>query len=84
MIDDWDAVYAHIAASTGWTWEQVGQLTIPRLNALNKYWKQNPPVHLLVKWFIGYESKDEKPQKSTQDNDAAFAELFSMFPTGQM
>lgn len=42
-------------ASTGWTWDYIGDhLDLPRLAALNKYWRLYPPVHLLVAGYLNY------------------------------
>ncbi len=35
--------------ATGWTWGQVDDLEWPHLLALYRYWKQNPPMHILIK-----------------------------------
>ena len=43
-----------MCASTGYTWDQVGQLTIPRLKALMRYWGEHPPAHILLAAYIGY------------------------------
>ena len=36
-------------------------MTLPRLRAMHAYWLDNPPLHQLVKAFIGY-----KPQKPVE------------------
>lgn len=41
---------------------------MPRLDALQEYWKHNPPVHQLVAGYMGY--KHEEPHSP--------AELFDM------
>lgn len=33
---------------------------MPRLKALNRYWLQHPPVHLLVAAYLGYEPPPEE------------------------
>jgi len=43
-------------------------MTFSRLEAMNRYWDENPPIHLLIKSYMGYESKS-KPM-----NDDASAE----------
>ena len=41
--------------SLGWSWEQAReQLDIPRIRALQAYWRDNPPTHMLVKTYMGY------------------------------
>lgn len=44
---------------TGWTWEQVGRLTLPRLRALYAHWRHHPPTHRLVAAYLGYEAPIE-------------------------
>lgn len=58
-------------ACTGWTWDEVGRLTMPRLKALNRYWKKHPPVHLLVAAYLGYEApaeSDDEPATAADDD----------------
>jgi hypothetical protein len=39
----------------GWTWDYVEDtLTIPRFLALQEYWRDCPPVHLMVAGYLGY------------------------------
>jgi hypothetical protein len=33
-------------------------LTVHRLNIFNAYWKDHPPMHLLVASYLGYENKE--------------------------
>lgn len=41
---DWGELRSQVITHTGWTWEYVGEyLTLPRLQALTKYWSKNPP-----------------------------------------
>lgn len=40
--------------ATGDTWDQIdNDWDIPRLRAMNKYWKDYPPLHILVQSFAG-------------------------------
>lgn len=43
-------------ACTGYTWDEVGKLTIPRLKALKAYWDVHPPLHLMVEAYLGINS----------------------------
>jgi hypothetical protein len=53
-------VFAYVAAATGWTWEYIGEcLTLPRLAALQKHWRDFPPVHIMVAAYAGYKPKAE-------------------------
>jgi hypothetical protein len=48
--------------STGWTWDYIGNnLDLPRLFSLYDYWKINPPSHLLLKAYVGYEHEEKRP-----------------------
>ncbi len=38
-------------------------MTLPRLYELEKYWGENPPLHLMIKQYLGF--------KGTQGEDAA-------------
>ncbi len=68
---DWDELYARIIALTGWTWEYVGRhLTIPRLQALNKFWAQHPsvPSGMVSGWGAApaaFTEKTAKPEYGT-------------------
>lgn len=51
----WDEVYAHISACTGWTPKQIDEdTTIDQIVALNKYYEDHPPIHILVAAYMGY------------------------------
>lgn len=65
-MTQWADLRAHVIACTGWTWGEVGTLTLPRLRALSRYWSQHPPVHLLVAAYLGY-----KPDPADQPEAAA-------------
>ena len=53
-------------------------LTAPRLEALNRYWIVNPPVHLLVKAFTGY--KPPEGQTTETGRPMTVAEFFQRIP----
>lgn len=56
--------------SLGWSWDEAReQLDIPRLNALHAYWRHNPPMHVLLKAYVGY--KPSSPSGLPSDVDAA-------------
>lgn len=38
----------------GFTAAEIDALPFPDWLDLRRYWRKNPPVHLLVKWFVGY------------------------------
>lgn len=49
---------------------------IPRLESLNKYWADHPPVQWMVAAYFGIKPKD-KPNNKTD-----IEQLLSMFPKG--
>jgi len=69
-----------VCASTGYTWDEVGRLTIPRLKALMSYWHRHPPVHLLVAAYLGYKPEEQRGQTSGQAAEA-LASMAAMAPT---
>lgn len=48
-----------ICADTGWTWDEVGRLTLPRYRALYRRFKDHPPVHWMVAAYLGIKPKTE-------------------------
>jgi hypothetical protein len=63
-----------VCASTGYTWDEVGKLTIPRLKAFTRYWQKQPPVHVLVAAYMGYKASDQPTQTQSKELDAIAAE----------
>jgi hypothetical protein len=43
-------------ADTGWTWDQVGRLTVPRFQALAAQWRETPPLNRLLAAALGLRS----------------------------
>jgi len=39
----------------------VDRLTLHRLRMMQTAWVQFPPLHVLVRGFVGYEAPDERP-----------------------
>jgi hypothetical protein len=64
-------VYADVAASTGWTWEYIGQcLTLPRLEAMYAHWRRFPPVHVSAALFAGTgKAETTAPARKQAAND---------------
>jgi len=48
-------------------------MTIPRLNALMKYWAKHPPVHLIAAGMAGY----KPPREEKEDGGSDFSELIN-------
>jgi len=64
-------VRCQVIAATGWTWEEVGRLTLPRLRALYRHWRRHPPVHLLLAAKWGLVPQDDKPVQASAHNTTA-------------
>lgn len=61
-----------MVACTGWTWDYVEQeLDVPRLTALTTYWRNNPPLHVMVAAYLGI-----KPKATPKENDPAEIDAF--------
>jgi len=45
-------------ADTGWTWDQVGRLTVPRFKALARAWQKSPPLNRLLAAALGLRAGD--------------------------
>jgi hypothetical protein len=58
-------------------------MTIPRLTEMVNYWVSNPPLHLMVKWYLGLDSKTpSKPMSAPQPKYDDIGELVGMFSDG--
>jgi hypothetical protein len=44
-------------------------LTVPRLNALTRYWARNPPLHKLVAAYLGFEAPPQATRAPAPDQD---------------
>jgi phytoene dehydrogenase-like protein len=80
-LTDWDYLYAQIIAATGWDWDQVDALTIPRYRALQNYWRDYPPAHLLLRALIGFKARDRDRATNTP---APFETLAALAPSGTL
>lgn len=58
---------------TGWTFDQIDDLTLAEAEALFEYWGEHPPVHELVAAFVGLKSKAKAASLSSSFD--AFAAL---------
>jgi hypothetical protein len=50
-------------------------MTLPQLAQLNKYWKSNPPVHVMIAAYLGVKAKSDEP---AVDDIGAFIQESSM------
>ena len=48
-------------ACTGWSLDEIDRLTLPRWQEMARYWRQHPPLHLLMAAWMGYEAEDCDP-----------------------
>ncbi len=80
---DWDDIYVHLIACTGWTWDYIDQhMTLPRLIAMNSYWTEHPPLHLLVSAYFGVKSGSDNSafcQKETNNTEHDLQEFANLF-----
>ncbi len=61
-------MYARVACATGWTWEYIGQcMTLPRLYAMQDYWKGAPPVHESVAAYLGIKAEPVAPPAAAEE-----------------
>jgi hypothetical protein len=76
-----------LIACTGWTWEYIdNHMTIPRLSTMTRYWSQNPPVHVLVAEYMGYEAPAVTPAGNATPpapSQEAIETLMANFPQVQ-
>ncbi len=49
-------------------------MTLPRLYAMNRYWQDHPPVHILLAAFMGM-----KPTDKMEAEEAGLDELLQAF-----
>ena len=76
-MTDWDSIICHVIAATGMSWQTVlDEIDLPRLEALNRYWKDFPPVHVMVRRAMKIEST---PQSEAND-DEEMTGFMSAFP----
>ncbi|MFS1524440.1 hypothetical protein ACL7TT_10055 [Microbulbifer sp. 2304DJ12-6] len=59
----------------GWTWAHIREnVDLPQLEAMNRYWKRFPPVHVLVAAFVGYQGGKPSSEPGSAE------ELLAMLP----
>jgi hypothetical protein len=67
-------VFGHVATATGWTINEIEQLTLWDLNDLMAYWKDYPPTHVLVAAYL-MGGKRKTTGKTQTFTDGSFNEL---------
>lgn len=61
-------------------WDEVErQFTLPRYQALWRYWRHHPPVHLMVAAYLGI-----KPEGPPPVDEVGLADLLAMFGEGNI
>ena len=79
---NWGEVFGLLVTVTGWTFDYIEEsMTLPRLAELSAYWSDFPPLHLMVRAYLGIESK-AKPKPD--EDDQAKAEFFALFQNGAL
>lgn len=77
---DWDGIFAFVVHALGWTWEAAeAQLDLHRLRALNRHWRQHPPVHLLVARYLDYQPPPP-PLRPGEEATGELAQLLATMP----
>jgi len=61
---------AHVCSLTGYTWDEVGRLTLPRIRALMNYWAKHPPTHVLVAAYLGFKGGGTQAQQAPEQASA--------------
>ncbi len=63
-------IYSHLITITGWTWEYIDeQMTLPRLYGLSDYWRDHPPLHILIGAFLGVKPAGKPKTTEQQESD---------------
>jgi hypothetical protein len=55
-------------------------MDIPRLKAMNLYWRQHPPVHMLVAGYIGYKAPAEASIGESEEQARELMQMFAAAP----
>ena len=68
----------------GWEWDYTSwNVDLPRLRSMHKYWRVNPPTHLLVAAYMQYEPKQEvmeSVKETTNTMNDQLAAFMAMIP----
>lgn len=79
---NWGYIYTHIIMATTWEWDYIADnIDLPRFYAMQDYWMDNPPVHLMIKGYLGIKDqpkKDTNGKIDNSDNETNIANLISM------
>ena len=50
---DWKRIYGRLATINGYTYSEINDLYFPDLLEIVEYWAIEPPVHDMVRWYLG-------------------------------
>lgn len=53
-------------------------MTIPRLEAMTRYWESSPPTHIMLASF--FEAGKKKPKSVSKDEAQPFGDIFKELP----
>lgn len=56
----------HVVDNTGWHFDYIESLTIPKLMMMLKHWNENPSVPLLVRNYFGIKPKTKINENQTK------------------
>lgn len=80
MIDFGEMV-AHVCACTGWTWDYVLEhVDLPRLESLNAYWRDYPPLHVMVRDYLGIKPKTKQQADPQAEAQPDLMAVYAQFP----
>jgi len=49
------------------TWDDIAEnMTMPRFNAIGRYWKKHPPLHVLAAGLAGYRAPPDPTAPANQ------------------
>lgn len=65
---------------TGWTWEYIdAQMDLPRLFAMDKFWRRHPPLRDMVQAYLGIKIEPEKESAGHENTEKDLEEFTQMF-----
>lgn len=68
---------AYVKHNTGETWDEIeNNMTIPRLQALEKVWETSPPIARSISWIAQSRGmKLKRPRKETKEQSKEFMDV---------
>lgn len=59
-------------------------MDLPRLEAMNTYWRNHPPLHLMVASFLGIKPEPKSAAGGQPDDQPDLVALLAQFPQAGM